>query len=94
MKKIKKSDYINSDVPEDSDEYFDFASFTNDFLKERGFNQQEYMNEYNKKHYKRVTVMIPYSEEEIIEYLKNKKPVSSYILNLIKEDMGKNADQK
>lgn len=94
MKKIKKSDYINTDVPEDSDEYFDFANFTNDFLKERGFNQQEYMNEYNKKHYKRVTVMIPYSEEEVIDYLKNKKPVSSYILNLIKEDIRKKADQK
>ena len=94
MKKIKKSDYINNDVSEDSEEYFDFARFTNDFLKENGFNQQEYMNDYNKKHYKRVTVLIPYSEKEIIEYLKTQKPVSSYILNLIKEDMAKKADQK
>lgn len=87
---IKASDYINPEVSPESEDYFDFAGFTNDFMKENGFDQTKYMNDYNKEHYKRVTVLVPQSEHDIIEFLKTKRPVSSYILNLIKEDMEEN----
>lgn len=86
-KEIKASDYINSEVSPESEDYFDFVGFTQDFMKENGFDQTKYMNDYNKEHYKRVTVLVPQSECEVIEFLKTKNPVSSYILNLIKQDM-------
>lgn len=88
-KEIKASDYINPEVSPESEDYFDFVEFTKDFMKENGFDQTKYMNDYNKEHYKRVTVLVPQSEQEVIEFLKAKKPVSSYILNLIKQDMNK-----
>lgn len=75
--------------------------FAKDFLKEQGidkeminenqaFDQQKYINGYNKEHYKRVTVLVPKEEEDILSFLKGKKPVSTYILDLVREDMKKN----
>lgn len=66
--------YINENADKDDESYFDFAKYNADFMK---------------THYKRVTVLVPLSETNIIEYLDNNKPVSSYILNLIKEDYKK-----
>lgn len=56
------------------DDYFDFAKYNADFMK---------------KTYKRVTTLIPKSDVEVIEHLNKQKSVSSYILNLIKEDIKK-----
>ena len=66
--------YINENVDEDDERYFDFAKYNADFMK---------------SHYKRVTVLVPLSEIELLDHLDNNKPVSSYILNLIKEDYKK-----
>lgn len=67
--------YINSETNEDSEEYFDFDKYCNDFKK---------------KNYKRVSTLIPRSDTEMIEFLEKKGSVSTYIRNLIREDMKKN----
>lgn len=66
--------YINQNVEEDNEEYFDFGKYCNDFKK---------------KNYKRISTLIPRSDTEIIEFLEKKDSVSSYIRNLIREDMKK-----
>lgn len=55
--------------------------------------RQQYLNTYTKGHYKRVTVLIPKEKEEILAFLKTKKPVSTYILELIQNDMEKNGNK-
>ncbi len=66
--------YVNTNVNEDNEKYFDFAKYNADFMK---------------THYKRVTALIPLSEMDVIEHLNKQKSASSYILQLIKEDMKK-----
>ena len=66
--------YVNTNVNEDDEKYFDFAKYNADFMK---------------THYKRVTALIPLSEMDVIEHLNKQKSASSYILQLIKEDMKK-----
>ncbi len=66
--------YINKNVNENDERYFDFAKYNADFMK---------------THYKRITTLIPLSEINVIEHLNKQKSVSGYILNLIKEDMHK-----
>lgn len=64
--------YINKNVDENDERYFDFAKYNADFMK---------------THYKRITTLIPLSEINVIEHLNKQKSVSGYILKLIKEDM-------
>ncbi len=66
--------YINKNVDENDERYFDFAKYNADFMK---------------THYKRITTLIPLSEINVIEHLNKQKSVSGYILKLIKEDMHK-----
>ncbi len=66
--------YINKNVDENDERYFDFAKYNADFMK---------------THYKRITTLIPLSEINVIEHLNKQKSVSGYILKLIKEDMYK-----
>lgn len=56
---------------------------------EKKFNQFEYNNQFNKEHYKRVTILVPQTNKEMLKWLEKNKPVSSYILDLIQEDMQK-----
>lgn len=58
--------------------------------KDSSFNQIEYMNEYNKNHYRCFRVMAPTSDTELIEWMEDHKPYSTYILNLIRKDIEKN----
>lgn len=53
------------------------------------FNQFEYNNQFNKEHYKRVTILVPQTNSEMLEWLEKNKPTSSYILGLIEKDMKK-----
>ncbi len=69
------SKYINKNVSEDDEHYFDF---------------QKYCNDFKKTHYKRVVALIPRRDKEMIEYLESKSSVSGYIYDLIKDDMEKN----
>ena len=66
--------YVNPDVSEDDERYFDF---------------QQYNNDFKKKHYKRVSALIPKEDHAMITFLEEKDSVSSYIYNLIKTDMEK-----
>lgn len=56
---------------------------------EKNFNQIEYNNQFNKEHYKRVTILVPKDKENMLDWLNDHKPVSSYILKLIEDDMNK-----
>lgn len=85
----KGGDYINYNVSPDSEEYFDLARFVKDYSGQSEFDPYKYMNKYNKEHYKRVTILVPQSNTEMIEHLKKHKPVSSYVLQLIEQDMKK-----
>lgn len=60
-----------------------------DFNKTK--NDNKYNNTYKKDHYKRVTILVPYKEENLLSYLNSKSSKSGYILELIKEDMKKNS---
>lgn len=54
------------------------------------FDQYSYQNNYNKKHYKRLTVIIPIEDEENLKkYWKNKgfKSFNVYVNELIRRDM-------
>ena len=66
--------YVNKNVSEDDERYFDFKRYNNDFKK---------------KHYKRVSALIPRHNTEMIEFLESKESISSYIYVLIKNDMEK-----
>ena len=73
------SNYVNPNANEDSENYFDFDKYCNDFKK---------------KNYKRVSTLIPRSDIEMIAFLEEKDSVSTYIRNLIREDMKKNKQRK
>lgn len=51
------------------------------------FNQIKYMNEYKKEHYKRIEIVVPQSDTEMIEWLNEHKPYSTYFIELAKKDM-------
>lgn len=47
----------------------------------------EYMNSFNKKKYKRCTLLIPLTEEKILKKLEEVPSKSAYLLSLIKKDI-------
>lgn len=55
------------------------------------FNQFDYINEYNKKHYDRITVLVPAGKKEIIKAAadKQQKSLSEFISGLIDKELGK-----
>lgn len=53
------------------------------------FDQTEYTNTYQKKHYKRVTVLVPYEKSDVIKKLDQVNSKSAYILDLIEKDINK-----
>ncbi len=50
-------------------------------------NKYNYDNKYKKEHYKRVTILVPQNDLELLDYIDSMKSKSSYILGLIKKDM-------
>lgn len=67
--------YINKNVSEDDERYFDFQTFCEDFMEDN---------------YKKVSFLIPKSDTKIAEKLEQQESVSKYIYNLILEDVCKN----
>ena len=67
--------YINKNVNEDDERYFDFQTFCEDFMEDN---------------YKKVSFLIPKSDTKIVEKLEQQESVSKYIYNLILEDVRKN----
>ena len=55
------------------------------------FDEVKYNNDFKKKHYKRVTILVPYNETDLLSYLNSKDSKSGYILDLIRNDMKKNS---
>lgn len=53
-------------------------------------NKMVYDNKYKKEHYKRVTVLVPLSNERVLNQLNKVGSKSAYILDLIEKDMKKN----
>lgn len=51
------------------------------------FNQQEYIDKYNKDNYKTILLRLRKDENEILEKLSSVESVNSYIRSLIKEDI-------
>lgn len=49
--------------------------------------QIEYMNQYNKKAYKRITMLVPVTETKVLEKLKKVPSMSDYLLSLVKKDI-------
>ena len=48
-----------------------------------------YDNKYKKRHYKRVTVLVPLSNERVLNQLDKVESKSAYILDLIEKDINK-----
>lgn len=48
-----------------------------------------YDNKYKKSHYKRVTVLVPLSNERVLSQLDKVESKSAYILDLIEKDISK-----
>ena len=49
----------------------------------------EYSNNYEKSFYKRLIILIPKTDEKVIEKLSSVKSVSGYIKDLIRDDVMK-----
>ena len=60
-------------------------------MKNIKFDKTKYDNDFKKKHYKRVTILVPYNENDLLSYLNSKDSKSGYILDLIRKDMKKNS---
>lgn len=56
---------------------------------ENKFDSTKYRNQFDKENYKRVTILVPNVNTQMLNWLDKNKPVSSYILNLIDQDMKK-----
>ena len=67
--------YINKNVSEDDDRYFDFLTFCEDFMEDN---------------YKKVSLLIPKSDTKIVEKLEQQESVTKYIYDLISKDVRKN----
>lgn len=67
--------YINKNVSEDDDRYFDFQTFCDDFMEDN---------------YKKVSLLIPKSDTKIVVKLEQQESVTKYIYNLISKDVCKN----
>ena len=50
-------------------------------------NKNIYDNKYKKEHYKRITLLVPYKEKDLLSYIDSMDSKSGYILELIKKDM-------
>lgn len=50
------------------------------------FNKVKYDADYKRKNYKRLSVLVPLKDAELLEYIESKKSVSSYLLELAKKD--------
>ncbi len=51
------------------------------------FDQYKYINNFSKENYRRVTILVPKSDTDMLEHLDNQPSKSAYILDLIKKDM-------
>lgn len=62
----------------------------------REFNQTEYVNEFIRKKYDRINLLIPAGNKEIIKRQADKKgkSVNQYINELIDTDLNKNKEEK
>lgn len=56
-------------------------------------NMSEYSNNYEKSFYRRIILVIPKSDEKVIDKLNSVKSVSGYIKELIREDIKKEKSQ-
>ncbi len=61
-------------------------------MKDDKFNKMAYDNNYLKEHYKRITILIPYKEKEVLDFINSKKSKTQYILDLIRKDMNQNKE--
>ena len=59
------------------------------YSEEAKKRNQQYIREYNKQNYKRITLMVPKSNEDVIEKLSSVPSMSAYILELIEKDLKK-----
>ncbi len=53
----------------------------------------EYSNNYERSFYKRLIILIPKSDEKVIDKINSVKSVSGYIKDLIREDIKKEKSQ-
>lgn len=51
--------------------------------------RQDYINNFNKEHYKIVRVVVPKTDTKVLEKLNTVKSKSGYIVELIKKDLQK-----
>ena len=54
--------------------------------KKEKFNPTKYANEFKRQNYKRLSVLVPLKESELLTYIESNAPVSSYFLELAKAD--------
>ena len=54
------------------------------------FNQLKYINEFNKKTYKKYYFMVRRDNEEVIKWMDSQPNKTEYLTKLVEEDMNKN----
>ena len=57
------------------------------------FDQNKYINQFQKENHKRITVLVPKINTELIKHIESQPNKSGYILNLIYKDMYKNIEK-
>ena len=55
------------------------------FMAEK-FNKNVYDNQFKRENYMRIVALIPKKDKDIIKFLESKKPISSYVYELIQKD--------
>ncbi len=56
-------------------------------MEKEKFDFKKYNDEYKKNHYKRIMINIPLKDDEVIDKLNSVPSKSSYIYQLIKDDI-------
>ncbi len=56
-------------------------------MEKEKFDYKKYNDEYKKNHYKRIMINIPLKDDEVINKLNSVPSKSSYIYQLIKDDI-------
>lgn len=58
------------------------------------FDKNAYDNQFKRDNYMRIVALIPKKDKDIIKFLESKKPISSYVYELIQKDFKQQQEKK
>lgn len=67
---------------------------TSKIIMAEKFNKNVYDNQFKRDNYMRIVALIPKKDKDIIKFLESKKPISSYVYELIQKDFKQQQEKK